>query len=281
MAGHSFFVEPGTISGERVGLTGPIAHQIRSVLRLRPGDTVDLLDGSGFVYEARLVALSREGVSAEVVGRRPSGSEPGVELVLYQALLKGQKMELVLQKGTEIGVSRFVPVLSERCVSRPATSDLERRIERWQAIVREAAEQSKRGVLPAVTSAEPFEDACRSAAEGGLALMAWEEEHALGIGGALREAGLSTPSPTPPPFEGEGAATPLPPLWGKGQGDGGWKPRIALLIGPEGGFSAREAEVARGAGVRVVSLGPRILRAETAALVAATLVLCATGDMGG
>lgn len=260
-------MEPGTIGGERVELTGPIAHQIRSVLRLRPGDTVDLLDSSGFVFEARLVVLSREGVSAEVVGRRPSGSEPDVDLVLYQALLKGQKMELVLQKGTEIGVSRFVPVLSERCVSRPTPADLERRIERWQAIAREAAEQSKRGILPAVASTESFEEACRSAAEGGLALMAWEEEHALGIGGALREAGLSNLSRNPSPSAGPE--------------EGGRKPRIALLIGPEGGFSAREAEVAMDAGVRVVSLGPRILRAETAALVAATLVLCATGDMGG
>ncbi|MGE5620151.1 MAG: 16S rRNA (uracil(1498)-N(3))-methyltransferase [Sphingomonadaceae bacterium] len=282
MARHSFFVDPAAMQGERVELTSPIAHQIRSVLRLRPGDTVDLLDGSGCVHEARLVAVSREGVVAEVVNRRLAHTEPGAELVLYQALLKGEKMELVLQKGTEIGVSRFVPVLSERCVSRPGAADLERRIARWQTIVREAAEQSKRGVLPGVAPVEQFGAACRSAAEGGVALMAWEEERALGIGRVLAEAGLA--GGRGPLGHGDArneraspsasdSASPRPAVRAR--------PRVALLIGPEGGFSEREAETARGAGVRVVSLGPRILRAETAALVAATLVLCATGDLGG
>ncbi len=279
MGERSFFVEPGAIREGRAELTGPVAHQIRNVLRLRPGDTVELLDNSGFVQMARLVTLSREGVIAEVVERRRSNTEPGVELVLYQALMKGQKMELVLQKGTEIGVSRFVPVLSERCVSRPSEADLERRLERWQAIVREAAEQSGRAVLPPVSRLESFGEACRNAAAAGLALVAWEEEHALGIGGVLRES--VTPFPTPSAIQGEGIEGSPSPSVGAGVGVGGRRPRISLLVGPEGGFSPKEAQVAREAGVKVVSLGPRILRAETAALVAATLVLCATGDMGG
>ncbi len=279
MGERSFFVDPGTVREGRAELAGAVAHQIRNVLRLRPGDTVELLDGSGFVLLARLVAVSKEGVAAEVVERRRSNSEPGVELVLYQALLKGQKMELVLQKGTEIGVSRFVPVLSERCISRPAAADLERRLERWQAIVREAAEQSGRAVLPRVAALESLEEACRSAVAGGLALMAWEEEHALGIGRVLRES--LTPFPVPFPIRGEGSEDSPSPLVRERAGVWAQRPRVSLLVGPEGGFSAREAQAAGEAGVRIVSLGPRILRAETAGLVAATLVLCATGDMGG
>ena len=268
MAAHSFFVEPGAIQGERVELRGPVAHQIRAVLRLGPGDLVDLLDNSGIAYTVRLVVVSRESVVAEVVERRRPATEPRVELRLYQALLKGQKMDLVLQKGTEIGVSRFVPVLSERCVSRPSAADLRGRQGRWEAIVREAAEQSGRALMPVVEVLVPFAEACKAASGDDLAIMAWEEERALGIGTVLREAdlvGAVTPSPAP-----------LPSKW-----DGVRRPRIALLVGPEGGFSPREAEIARAAGVRVATLGPRILRAETAALVAATLVLCETRDLGG
>lgn len=270
MAEHSFFVDPAAIQGRRAELAGQVAHQIRSVLRLRPGDRIDLLDGSGIMYVARILEVSRLGVVAEVLERQRPATEPRVELELYQALLKGPKMELVLQKATEIGVSRFVPVLSERCVSRPDPSDLGRRLERWRAIVREAAEQSGRAILPVVGPLGSFEEACRSAREADLAMMAWEEERGVGIRGAIRERGLAgdapPTSPQPPPVGEEGP---------------GHRPRIALLVGPEGGFSPREADVARNSGVRVVSLGPRILRAETAALVASALVLCEMGDLGG
>ena len=259
MAAHSFFVDPQSIQGGRAELRGQVVHRIGRVLRLHPGDEIDLLDNSGFAYSARIVRVTRESVSAEVLGRWRPATEPRVELALYQALLKGQKMEMVLQKGTEIGVSIFVPVLSERCVSRPSAADLERRLGRWGDIVREAAEQSKRAVLPRVASLCSFEDACREAREADLAAMAWEEEPSQGLGTLVRETGVAT-------LAGREPAT---------------RPRVALLVGPEGGFSEREAQVAGGAGLRIASLGPRILRAETAALVAATVVLCETGDLGG
>jgi len=182
---RSFFVNPTSIHEGRADLVGPVAHQIRNVLRLRPGDEVELLDGSGLVLVARLSKVSKEGVVAEIVESRWSDSEPEVELVLYQALLKGQKMELVLQKGTEIGVSRFVPVLSDRCISRPDARDMARRLERWGSVVREAAEQSGRAVLPVVAGLVRLEDGCREAASRGPLLMAWEGEHQLGVRGAL------------------------------------------------------------------------------------------------
>lgn len=269
MAAHSFFVDPGSLQGPRAVLRGQTAHQMRSVLRLRPGESVELLDGSGWVHAARILEINREQVVVEVVERRPSNAEPGVELELYQALLKGQKMEMVLQKGTEIGVSRFVPIMSERCISRPSSGDLAGRMDRWRSIVREAAEQSGRSICPTVEPLESFQDGCRGAARADLALMAWEEERSLGVTRVV--AGLT-----------EGRSSPsLPSTGPRGPGQEDERPRVALVVGPEGGFSPSEAEAASRAGLRLVSLGTRILRAETAALVATTLVLCATGDLGG
>jgi 16S rRNA (uracil1498-N3)-methyltransferase len=263
---RSFFVGPGAIRGDRVELDGQVAHQIRAVLRLHPGDTIELLDNSGWSHTARLVEVGKARVTGEVVGRSRPETEPRVRVELYQALLKGQKMELVLQKGTEIGVARFVPVVSERCVSRPGAGEMGRKLERWEAIVREAAEQSGRVILPEVAQVESFESACRLAARADLALIAWEDERSSGVGEALRAAGLGAEAGHDAPA---------------GAGASGGGAHVALLVGPEGGFSSDEAALAREAGLRVVTLGPRILRAETAALVAATLVLGGTGELGG
>ena len=255
MGQHRFFVDAGSVRGQLAELTGAVAHQVSRVLRLHPGDIVELLDNSGFVYPSRIVRVSANVVHAEVLGRHQPATEPPVALELHQALLKGQKMELVLQKGTELGVNRFFPVLSERCVTRPSRADLEGRMVRWQAIVREAAEQSGRVLLPAIAPLESFGEACRTASTADLAVMAWEEERAVGIGRLVREAGLTAADTH--------------------------RPRVALLVGPEGGFSEREVAFARSVGVRIASLGPRILRAETAALVAPTIVLYEMGGLGG
>jgi 16S rRNA (uracil1498-N3)-methyltransferase len=259
MGERSFFVEPGTVRAQRAEIGGQVAHQIGRVLRLRPGDTIELMDNSGIVYVAKIDGISRESVSAEVLEQRDPGTEPPVRVDLYQALLKGQKMEWVLQKGTEIGVSRFVPMLSERCISRPSAADVEARLERWRAIVREAAEQSGRAVLPDVAGMASFEEACAAASRTALPIMAWEEERGTGLGRMLVEIGLGARA--------------------YGREAGGL--RVALLIGPEGGFSRGEVDMALSAGMRIAGLGPRILRAETAALVAATVVLQETGGLGG
>lgn len=283
MARHSFFVDPGSIQEDRAELRGQTAHQIAKVLRLQQGDVIDLLDNSGFVYPARIVAVSKSGVRAEILERRPLETEPRVELVLYQALLKGQKYDWVLQKGAEIGVSRFVPVLSERCVSRPSASDVRRKTERWTEIVREAAEQSKRAVIPQLGALLSFEDACRDAGGADLAVMPWEGETSQGLGVLLSELGSVHREQAPGSGRGDACVAPTQDsgLRTRKMGDRTGRLRVALLVGPEGGFSEREAEVARAAGVSLVSLGPRILRAETAALVATTVVLYERGDLGG
>lgn len=256
MGERSFFVDPGAIRGTSAEIRGDIAHQIGRVLRLRPGDEIELLDNSGSAFSARIEEIARDRVLAEVTGQRRPESEPAVRLEIYQSLLKGEKMEWILQKGTEIGVSLFVPVLSERCVSRPSERDMIHKLERWRTILREAAEQSGRAVLPEVAPLDDFAKACAAAATADFAALAWEAERASTLRQRLKESVSG--------WEGREA-----------------RPRVAVLIGPEGGFSEREVEAARLAGILPASMGPRILRAETAALVAATVVLWEAGGLGG
>ena len=239
---HRFFVPPDCITGERVVFPPDQAHQIRKVLRLRTGDRVIALDGSGAELTVRLEHMGTEIVGA-VEERGQNQAEPAACVVLYQGLLKGAKFELVLQKCTEIGVSRFVPVTSARSIpSEPSSA----RQQRFETIVREAAEQSGRGRLPAVSAARPFSSAIQDAVVEGAALLLWEDEKIA----RLRDV-----------VEPSSAA-------------------IGLFVGPEGGFTQREAELASEAGARVAGLGSRILRSETAAMVASTLVLARLGELG-
>lgn len=240
---HRFFVPPSALQGDRTIVSGPQARQMRRVLRLRPGDTVCLLDNSGWEYEVKLTSLEENQARGVVVGRSLSLGEPRTRIVLYQALLKGSKWDYLLQKGTEIGIAAFVPLLCERCL-RPA--DKTKRV-RWESLLREAAEQARRGKLPSLGEPLSLEEACQKAE--GLRLLLWE-----GTGQrSLREA-LSGLAPDE---------------------------AISLFVGPEGGFSPQEAALALSRGLEAVTLGPRILRAETAGLVAAAAILYERGDLGG
>jgi len=248
---HRFFVPPEVLTHDPVMLTGEPAHHIGRVLRMRPGDRVLLLDNAGWAYEVELTRFERNRVEGRIVRKAPAGGEPQTRITLYQALLKGHGFELVLQKGTEVGIAEFVPILCERCIMG-GLADMEgRRQERWEKIIRGAAEQSHRGRLPILRPPAPFAQALPQAARADLCLLPWEEAHGLSLRGAI---------------EAHSAA--------------GGKPRsISLFIGPEGGLSAEEVQLARGAGIQPVTLGPRILRAETAGLVAAAAILYALGDL--
>lgn len=241
-----FFVPPGTVAGPEVVLPPELARRLAKVLRLQRGDRVVLADGGGRDYEVELKEVSARAASAFVVGERPSPLEPSVELVLYQSLVRPQRFELVLEKGTEIGVSRFVPLISGRAQVRTAAGS--QRADRWRRIVSEAAEQCGRGRVPAVDPPAPLEEAVRSAP--GLRLIPWEGERSQGLRSYLRALEE-------------------------------WPATVSLIIGPEGGFTEEEVELARRAGCVPVSLGPRILRSETAGIVAAALVMHELGEMGG
>ena len=245
---HRFFVSPQAIKDSRVVLRGTLVHQIRDVLRMRPGDDIVLLDNSGWAHRAELVTIDRDVVRGRVIEKWKLETEPQTRITLYQGLLKGQKFEWVLQKGTEIGVVAFVPVLAARCMIGTVDDVSDARVERWERIIVEAAEQAGRAALPQLANAMLFANACEQAGRAGLALIPWEGERSRG----LREALQNVPK----------------------------SKAIGLFIGPEGGFADEEIAIAQDRGVVPVSLGPRILRAETAGLAAASAILYELGDLG-
>lgn len=243
-----FFVSPQALRENRAVLRGSVVHQIRDVLRMSPGDEIVLLDNSGYAHRVEIVTIDREVLRGRVVEKWKLETEPLTRLTLYQGLLKGQKFDWVLQKGTELGVSAFVPVLAARCIIGSLGDVSAARMERWQRIVVEAAEQAGRAVLPHIGAAMLFAHACEYAARGGLSLIPYEGEHSRGV----REALAATPKSR----------------------------EINLFIGPEGGFTEEEIALAREYSIVPVSLGARILRAETAGLAAASIILYELGDLG-
>ncbi len=241
---HWFFLMGMRAERDRLVDLAPISHQLRHVLRLRQGNRITLLDGSGAAYPTQIEALDAERATGRVLGKEQVQSEPGIGLALYQCVLKRERFEWVLQKGTELGVSRFAPVISSRTVVRPAARLLPK-YERWRAIIREAAEQSRRGRLPVLEDPLLWDQALVQGT--GLRLLAWEEagESGPGVDSAVGEA-----------------------------------EEVSLIVGPEGGISRDEAATAIDLGWLPLSLGPRVLRAETAAVAAATVVMHAAGEIG-
>jgi 16S rRNA (uracil1498-N3)-methyltransferase len=231
---HRFFVD-GPLSVGAMVQVNALAQQLAHVLRMQVGDEIVLLDGSGQEYHSRIAHLDRRAAAVEVLGAQTCLAEPRQMLTLYQCSLKQDKFEWVLQKGTELGASRFVPVISERSIVRPAAALLGK-YQRWQAIMREAAEQCGRARVPQIAPPCEWHEAVAEA--HGLRLLPWE--------GAQAEPTVHTKLQEELPNQDS----------------------ISILIGPEGGITAPEARLASAQGWQIVSLGQRILRAETAALAA-------------
>jgi len=248
---HRFFLPRESFSGEIVETTETsLIHYLRDVLRLRPGDTVVFLDNAGWEYETVLHEVEAKRVTGQVQQRQLCSHEPRTKITLYQSMLKGSRFEWALKKATEVGVSAFVPVLSERCIVQDATQMSQHKLERWERIIQAAAEQSRRGRMPPLLPTMLFAAACEQVQRTStLALIPWEEGE-IPLQQALEEAGREQR-----PFN------------------------VALFVGPEGGFAPAEVDWARDYGLLPVSLGPRILRAETAGVVAAAIILYQYGDM--
>ena len=251
----------GDTSSNLVPLPKEIAHQVRDVLRLNVGEHLILLDNSGDEVVAAVARISKAGVEVSLLERRPGKREPGVRIILCQGLLKSARFEWVLEKGTELGVSIFAPILCHRSMAGLEDTGSSKQ-QRWQRIIQEAAEQSGRSRLPELLSIRPLMHALNDIPPGALAIMPWEEEHVQ----SLREA-LTSFVGAQEDFVGAqedfvGAQFIAPRAT-----------TVVLIIGPEGGLMAEEVALAQRHGVQVVSLGSRILRAETAALAAVANVL--------
>lgn len=247
--GRHFFVSPHQITGDQVHIVGTDAVHISRVLRLRPGDVINVLDGSGKGYRVKLTFTSAEQVKGLVLEKFTPIGEPPVRVTLVQGLSKGEKMDIIIQKSVELGASAIIPMSCSRSVVRLTREKAKERQERWQRIAREAAKQCLRAVVPEVKEVMTLEEVLDVLPPGALTLMPWEEERGISLKSVLRKEKQVQ--------------------------------EIFLFIGPEGGFDPAEVELARQKGVTTVSLGPRILRTETAGMAVLTMVLYELGDLGG
>ncbi|MEB3224069.1 MAG: 16S rRNA (uracil(1498)-N(3))-methyltransferase [Candidatus Sericytochromatia bacterium] len=231
-----FFVSPAALGAGQVRLTGADAHHATRVLRLGPGDGLTLLDGTGRVVEARVTAIEGREVALAVVSEAHEAPD-GPPITLVQALPKGDKLDWIVQKATELGVAAIRPVAASRCVVRLDADRSQGKLRRWEAIAREAAEQCERPDLPRIYPPVSLE--ALGWAPGDTVLVLAERAR----GGTL--------------------AAVLPPAAPTG---------IWVLVGPEGGWAPEELERLEALGARCVSLGPRILRTETAGLAALAVI---------
>jgi 16S rRNA (uracil1498-N3)-methyltransferase len=244
MSERRLFVPPSRLAARQLTLTGPEHRHIARVLRARPGQAVTLFDGIGGEVDAEVVRVGDRETELALRGRREAPTvTTGVPLVLLAAIPRGARMDFLLQKTVELGVSRIVPVVMARSVVRPDAG----KQGRWQTIAQEAARQSGRADVPGVDAPTALGAALADAALPARRFVIWEGEKSRALGAALA------------------GAAPV---------------ATALLVGPEGGFAPGEVDAARAAGFVPAGLGPRILRVETAAMVAVALAQQALGGLG-
>lgn len=244
---YRFFVDPAAFDTERVRLFDPkLGHQLANVLRLGRGERVVLLDGEGWQYTVTLETVDRRGtVNGVIESREVAGGEPRLALTVYLPLIRAERFEWALQKGVELGAAAFVPTVCARSID--AAPD-ERRLARWRRIIREAAEQSRRGRLPRLAPSLTFNEACTQFTLHSPALLLWEGDNATPLAGALHALRRDT-SPA----------------------------ALGIFSGPEGGLTNDERQWAERHGIMIVSLGPRTLRAETAPIAAIAIIMYEIG----
>lgn len=238
-----FFVDIENISDDEVCIIGDDVKHISRVLRMREGESITVCDKCGSDYECTITQISSDVIKAKIDNKYPNSQEPPIHITIYQGLPKSDKMDYIVQKCIELGAVRIVPVDTKRVVSKP--KDIDKKISRWQKIAEEAAKQCGRGIIPQVSHLVKFEDAIKEMANSdAISLMPYECERES----RLKDA-LALKSNT-----------------------------INILIGPEGGFDESEVKAAKDAGLKTVTLGPRILRTETAPIATCTAVMYELGD---
>ena len=243
---HRFFVEKEQIQDNKIEILGTDVKHIRDVIRLKEGEKLEIVSERQ-VYLSEIQSLSKKQITLKILDRYMGENEPDMEVILYQGLAKGSKMDFIIQKCTELGVSKFYPLMSHRSVVK--ISDVKRqesKVNRWNQIADEAAKQSKREILPMVEPMIDFNSMIELLRDEENIIVPYEDEKIKSIG--------------------------------EGHGDKKSN-RIHLIIGPEGGFEPSEIDKLKEIGGNIVTLGPRILRTETAGIVAATVIFYIGGDM--
>ncbi|XEC96801.1 16S rRNA (uracil(1498)-N(3))-methyltransferase [Paenibacillus tarimensis] len=253
-----YFITPEQFGSAGVVITGNDAHHLTKVMRMKPGDKIIVGDGRGKEALVRISGLEPGLVAADIIEMFASGQESEWLVTVAQSMPKGDKMETVIQKGTEIGAASFVPFQSERMIVAYDAKKEAKRLERWAKIAKEAAEQAHRSVVPAISPVHSWKQLLDHISAYDLTLFCYEKEGGTassGLKGVLAEFAAKAGNAQPP--------------------------NVLLIVGPEGGFTEREAEEAVSRGAKLVGLGKRILRTETAALVGLTCIMYESGEMGG
>jgi len=243
---NSFYIEGRGEAGMTVRLQAEDAKHAAQVLRMQPGEDFYAVDEGGSRFLARLCAVSRDECTAQLCEALPDNESP-LRLTLYQGLPKADKLELVVQKLTELGADCIAPVKMERCVVKLDEKDGKKRTERLAKIAREASKQCKRGRAPEILPPQTWKQLRDRMQRHDLLLTPWEDASGLGMKDVHREMPAARD--------------------------------IGIVIGPEGGMSAAEVQALAEIGARTISLGPRILRTETAALTACALAMLLWGDL--
>ena len=245
---HRFFVNSDSITDNHVKITGDDAEQIRKVLRIREGEEIAVLDRLGWEYRVQLKEIKKGHVTGEIIFKDFKSEDTKIKIVLGQGIPKGEKMDFIIQKATELGVHEIVPLKLERCVVRIKDEGLEK-IKRWQRIAKESSEQSLRRFIPSINTIYDLSQFCDKYKDTDLKIVFYEEEKKKGLKKFLNEKGEVK--------------------------------SISVIVGPEGGLSSEEIEIANSYGFISIGLGQRILRTETVALSAISILQFIYGDLGG
>ena len=245
---HWVYLKPPLQEGEIKDLRADQAHHLIRVLRLAVGSSLVVCDGQGKARKGRLVTASPKKAQVLLEELIPVAAETELKVYLAQSLLKSYKMDYVMQKSVEIGAAGIIPLIVSRSVRRWSAKQGYKKIARWQTIIEEAAAQSHRTVLPQLFTPVTVDLLRNVIPSGSKILVCWEKEEKTTLKDVLKENEVLCP--------------------------------VVLAIGPEGGFAEEEVNLLKSWKSRTVSMGPRILRAETASLVALTIVLYQLGDLG-
>lgn len=244
---NRFFVDKEQISEDKINIMGQDVKHIRDVLRLKSDENIEIVS-DGQCYICKILDIKSSNVYCKVIDKCNGKSEPPISISLFQGIAKGNKMDFIIQKSTEIGVKDIYPVITKRTIVKINNRKKEKsKMQRWNNIAEEAAKQSKRDSIPIVNDIISFKEMLNILKDEKNIIVPYEMENKVGLKEILKN------------------------LQGK---------RINIIIGPEGGFEEEEIEELRDIGGQVITLGPRILRTETAGIVALSIVLYELGDLG-
>lgn len=254
-----FFVEPEhlNLDDKTLYIDGEDVKHISKVLRYGQGDEIEVCDSNGHEYICRIESIDKTRIDLSIVDEVDINRESRIRVSLYQGVPKSTKMDIILQKLTEAGVDEIVLVNTKRSVVNIKGDKADKKFDRWERIIYEAAKQCKRGLIPKLRGILSFKEALEDMGKNDINICPYEVEKRLGIKEALQTGQVKKI------LENKDEV------------------RIGIFIGPEGGFAEEENEMVKAAGIASVTMGPRIFRTETASIVATAITLYELGDIGG